>query len=121
MGISNVEQKLPVKNTTIFELASVTKVFVSTLLAIEVDKGKLKLSNQLVNYIPQLKNTKNAPIDRVELVNLATHSASLPDKVHNFGVKDGDIQVLYNKLKTWRPEYPIGSKYYYSKQTKTYI
>ncbi|WP_058534220.1 serine hydrolase [Legionella saoudiensis] len=113
-GYADSEKKLPVNQNTIFELASITKIFVTTLLAYEVNAGTLKLRDPVVKYIPALANTTNLPIDKVEVINLATHTASFPRQMEQFGVNKGNIKAFFNRLKTWQPSVAIGSQYKYS-------
>lgn len=113
-GYADSEKKLPVNQNTIFELASITKIFVTTLLAYEVNAGNLNLGDPVVKYIPVLANTNNLPIDKVLVINLATHTASFPRQMEQFGVNKGNIKAFFNHLKTWQPQVPIGSQYKYS-------
>ncbi|MFJ1268684.1 serine hydrolase [Legionella lytica] len=113
-GYADREKKRPVTANTIFELASITKIFVTTLLAYEVNAGSLKLSDPVVKYLPALANTTNLPIDKVRVINLATHTASFPRQMEQFGVNKGNINAFFNHLKTWEPQVPIGSQYKYS-------
>jgi beta-lactamase class C len=99
---------------SIFELASISKVFTTTLLASAVQAGKLNLQDPMVKYLPALKSTSDRPIDKVTLLNLATHTASFPRQEQGFGVRLGDVPGLMQKLKQWQPNYPIGSAYVYS-------
>lgn len=61
---------------SIFELASVTKVFTTTSLAIEIEEGRMYLSDPVDRYLPALK--QGGDIRRVTLEQLATHTSSLP-------------------------------------------
>lgn len=98
-------EKLVTENT-IFELASITKVFTSTALAIEVLRGKMALHDPVAKYIPQLLQTTN-PISQVKLIDLATHTSSLPRVPPP---KENLIAFLLG----WKPSYPIATKYVYS-------
>lgn len=104
-------QKLVTSNT-IFELASITKVFTSTALAMEVLNGKMALTDSVAKYIPQLKQNKY-PIDQVRLLDLATHTSSLPRGIPNHKKKETE-QHRFIFLRNWKPSYPIGTKYSYS-------
>jgi D-alanyl-D-alanine carboxypeptidase len=50
-GVSNLELNTPVKRTTVFELASLTKQFTSALIITMAHEGKLSLDDKLVKYI----------------------------------------------------------------------
>lgn len=102
----------PVTDQTIFELASLTKVFTSTALAWEVIQGKMVLNAPVTQYIPLLRNTIT-PISQVKLIDLATHTSSLPRVPPNPKEKQTS-QSLITFLQHWKPGYPIGTKYVYS-------
>lgn len=113
-GFADQKTKIPVTKNTIFEMASITKIFVSTLLALEAGKGKLNVTDSVVKYTPELSKTNGLPIDRVQLVNLATHTASFPRQMEQFGVNKGDTAGFFIRLKNWRPAVKIGTHYQYS-------
>lgn len=54
-GVTNVSAKTPVTENTIFEIASITKVFTSTALALEVQKGRMALNAPALNYLPRYR------------------------------------------------------------------
>lgn len=114
VGNTDSTHHQPITKDSIFELASISKVFTTTLLASAVQAGKMSLQDKMVNYMPALKLTKDLPIDQVTLLNLATHTASFPRQEQGFGVRLGDVSGLMQKLKQWQPAYPIGSAYVYS-------
>lgn len=117
-GVMNKATGQPITQNTIFGIASVTKVFTASLLAVCMQQGRCKLSDPLVNYIPALQNTHNLPIDQVTLQNLVTHTSSLPRDPADFGVINVATPQSYNQLMqdliNWQPNYPIGSHYLYS-------
>jgi beta-lactamase class C len=113
-GVANKSKHTPISKDTIFELASISKVFTTSMLAIEVKKGKIQLTDPIKKYLPDLAASKGLPIDNVSVLNLATHTASLPRQVEQLGVNKNDEKVLMAQLKQWRPSYSIGTQYKYS-------
>jgi len=113
-GVSDLTLGTAITKDTMFYIASVTKVFTTTLLAEEIEDGKMALSDPIVDYLPALSSTSNLPIDQVSLQNLATYSSSFPREVGGFGVGFGNIEGLMHALKNWQPSFPIGSTYLYS-------
>lgn len=110
-GLADKRTGRPVTSDTIFELASVTKVFTSTELALQVLKGRMRLDDPVVKYLPMLRQSRLA-IDKVTLVELATHASSLPrvpPKHHQHS-----FHSIVEFLRVWRPQYPIGTHYAYS-------
>jgi CubicO group peptidase (beta-lactamase class C family) len=70
---------VPVRRTTEFQIASITKVFAAaTLMKLEHD-GKLNIDDPVSNYLPGLPK----PWAGVKLRELATHTSGLPDAIAN--------------------------------------
>lgn len=115
LGWADRENRRPVDAHTIFNLASVTKVFVTTAMACEILQGHMRLEEPAKDYIRGLKQRRVAEFGRVRIVDLATHTASLP---HDPPLKQkGGIyprQEILQYLQNWHPPYAIGSKYAYS-------
>lgn len=104
-----------VNQNTIFELGSVTKTFAATLLAMSVQSNRLTLKEQIGAFLPEGLKNANLPIDKVTFLQLATHTASLPDDPTNFRPAAlYSIHDFLSFLKNWTPAYPVGSKYSYS-------
>lgn len=110
-GFSDTESKIRLNPNTIFALASITKVFTSTALALEVIHHKMQLQDSITKYISNLKQGLQ-PINRVPLLDLATHTSSLPRKAPKKANRA--LPQLLTFLKAWRPNYPIGTRYLYS-------
>jgi CubicO group peptidase (beta-lactamase class C family) len=87
-GIANLEHDAPVTPDTVFELASVTKQFTATAIMLLVEKGKVKLDDPIVQYLPGSPSNWNG----ITVRHLLTHTggmaaleqgfASLPDKTY---------------------------------------
>jgi CubicO group peptidase (beta-lactamase class C family) len=77
-GIANLETNTPVKNESVFQLASLTKPFTALCIMKLVEQGKIGLQNPITTYIDSLP-------DEYELItvhNLLTHTAGFPDQVN---------------------------------------
>jgi beta-lactamase class C len=105
-GLANISGKKKVTPDTIFEIASVTKVFTATALAIEVLDNNMTLNDPVTDYLPQLKN-RAQPVSKIKLVDLATHTSSLPRESPS---RNQPMAFLSE----WSPSYPVGTKYVYS-------
>jgi len=72
---------------TLFGIASVTKTFTATLLAVDVAQGKIKLGGLVKNFIPPVDGAAKFPAN-VTLKDLAQHYSGLPRDppvaVHDF-------------------------------------
>ncbi len=61
-GLANMELRIPVTPEMVFGLASVTKLFTAVGAMMLVEDGKLRLEDEVIDYLPQLSNTKGATI-----------------------------------------------------------
>jgi CubicO group peptidase (beta-lactamase class C family) len=76
-GHRNAGDARPLDGDTVFEIASVTKVFTALLLADMVDKKEIALSDPAAKYLPGIKlPERNGHV--ITLVDLATHTSGLP-------------------------------------------
>lgn len=100
----------PVSPDTIFEIASVTKVFTSTALAVEVLNGRMQLNAPITEYLPRLNH--NPALKGVSLRALSSHSGSMPRTPPGGGYTSETLMRYF--ANRWRPEWPVGSKYLYS-------
>ena len=124
--------QLPEGNS-VFEIGSVSKTFLGTLLAVFEDEGLLSLDDPISLYLPG--DVTLAPeIGRLTIRQLATHSSGLPSigKIHQ-GFQDEELrgatappfgitthylryrkEHLYRDLETFELAYPTGEGWTYS-------
>jgi CubicO group peptidase (beta-lactamase class C family) len=74
-GWANVEEKIPVTDTTIFPIGSSTKPFTSTLIARLVTDGIMNWDDPVTQYLPYfvLKIKSDNPDDQVTIRDLLSH------------------------------------------------
>src|SRR6476661_10491367 len=68
-----------VNGNTIFDIASITKVFTTTLLADMVKQGLVKLEDPIEKYLPATVKIPTYNRHKITLEDLATHTSGLPD------------------------------------------
>jgi len=107
-GVASKQTKAPVRNTTLFEIGSLSKTFTATLAAYANDQGKLSFADPASKYLPSLKGSQ---FDHVSLLNLATHTSGLPLFVPDDVTNTEQLMAYY---KNWQPTHPIGSYRVYS-------
>jgi CubicO group peptidase (beta-lactamase class C family) len=73
-GLANVELGVPVHSDTVFNLASVTKQFTATAILSLMEEGKIRLDDQISQYLP---NTPEA-WKLITVRHLLTHTAGFP-------------------------------------------
>ena len=72
-GFRDAEDKLPMREDTIFEMASVTKMFTAAAVMLLVREGKADLDDEYAEYFPDY------PYPGVTVRHLLTHTSGMPD------------------------------------------
>jgi beta-lactamase class C len=75
-GFTDAAKDRPVTSDSIFNLASVGKLFATTLLAQAVKQGELSLDDSVAKYVTELE--RGGDIRRLTLGQLASHTSGLP-------------------------------------------
>lgn len=77
-GLRDIEKNLPATETTLFPIASNTKLFTSTIASQLVVEGKLSLDKPVRNYLPGLNFYNEELNSRVTLRDMLSHRTGLP-------------------------------------------
>ena len=101
-GYRNLEQKLPVTTTTLFPIASNTKLFTATAAVLLEEEGKLNLDKPARTYMPSLTFSNDELNAKVTLRDMLSHRTGLPtyDALWvgtDISRKDMVAQVVYMK------------------------
>ena len=72
-GFRDAENSLPMQEDTIFEMASVTKMFTAAAIMLLVREGKLRLDDEYAKYF------SDYPYPGVTILHLLTHTSGMPD------------------------------------------
>lgn len=78
-GNLNKETNKKVDKNTTFEIASITKILTSNLIAQAVLENKLKLDDFIDNYLPKQYQLQKGLQNKVTISDLASHQSGLPD------------------------------------------
>lgn len=79
-GYSDFENKTEINNSTVFAIASISKQFTAVLILLQMEQGKLNLTDKASKYIKELQKKDYENITIQQLLN---HSSGL----NNFGEK----------------------------------
>lgn len=114
-GFANVEMKIAMDTTSIFELASVSKQFTASLMAMLKADGKLNYDDWVEKYLPGL------PYQKITVRQLLNHTSGLPDYQKLMDEKWDKTKVAKNEdiiayLVKFHPAslFAPGEKYEYS-------
>lgn len=77
-GYRDIENQLPVLATTIFPIASNSKLFTATVASIYADEGKINLDKPVRNYLPNLHFNNDELNSKVTLRDMLSHRTGLP-------------------------------------------
>ena len=77
-GFRNITTKEPMKPGNIFHWASVSKTFVATAILQLVEKGKIKLDDKLITYLPYFK-LKDENYKNITIRQMLNHTSGIGD------------------------------------------
>jgi CubicO group peptidase (beta-lactamase class C family) len=119
-GLANLADHVPVTPHTMFELASVSKIFTATAVLILHDRHQLSVLDDVRKHVPELPAyRKDRPI---RITDLLQHVSGLPDYLafedvprHNTGywVNDDYVAELARQETRYPQRFPAGQKYEY--------
>lgn len=89
-GYRNYDTKKFLDANSVFELASISKQFTALGILQLIEKGKLKLSDTLRKFFPEL------PYNNITIQNLLTHTSGLPDYGHALATKWNHKKIAFN-------------------------
>ncbi|MDT0294353.1 glycoside hydrolase family 3 N-terminal domain-containing protein [Mesonia ostreae] len=100
-GYHTYENKIPVSDSTIYDLASLTKILASLPLVMELkEKGVLQLDTKLKEILPELKGTNKA---NITLKKMLSHYAQLQAWIP-FYIGTLDAETKKASVKYFRPQ-----------------
>jgi CubicO group peptidase (beta-lactamase class C family) len=114
LGLADVENSVLVTNSTVFQIASLTKAFVGVAVMQLVESGKLDLDAPASRYLQGLP----AVWQVVTVGQIATHSSGLPDITSDLGtlrlVVADDAEASWEKVQTMPMKFTPGEKFSYN-------
>ena len=81
-GYANLEQNIRITPATVFDLASVSKQFAGLAIAMLVDQGRIKLTDDVRKYIPELHSFN----DTIRIDHLVHHTSGIRDWPGGLGI-----------------------------------
>ncbi|MFG3009782.1 serine hydrolase [Streptomyces cinerochromogenes] len=103
------EQQLPTTRDTVFDLASVSKLFTSVLAVQQIERGALELEGAVASYLPDFGR---AGKQDVTVRQLLTHTSGLRSWIplYNAPTYEEKLQLIWDEA----PLTPPGTAYLYS-------
>jgi CubicO group peptidase (beta-lactamase class C family) len=116
-GFKNVTTKEPLKTTSIFHWASVSKTFVATAIMQLVEQGKIDLDAKLVTYIPFFKQ-RDSTYKEITIRQMLNHTSGIGD-VDDYEwddpqYDDAALEKFVRSIRHDRLAFPPGKDWAYS-------
>lgn len=116
-GYANLEHRIPITSSTVFDVASVSKQFAGLAVAMLVQQGKVALSDDIRKYIPELQ-VMPKPITVNHLLHHTSGMRDWPGTLGLAGWKYDDVisfdQILSMAYHQKTLNFEPGSEYMYS-------
>lgn len=116
-GYANLEYMIPISDTTVFHIASISKQFTAFAALLLEKEGKLSLDDDIKKYLPELNELPY----KITIRQLANHTHGLPnvhELVHLIGITPQDVlsqqQMIRILLRLKQTNFVPGSKYQYN-------
>ncbi len=113
-GVTDFRSNQPLKTTSAFNLASVTKQFICMCILIMKERGQLQFDDNCKKYISEL------PYDSITIRNLMTHTSGIPEYFDVFQRYKTPLDTLTNEklitlFSTYKPalDFATGTKWNY--------
>jgi serine-type D-Ala-D-Ala carboxypeptidase/endopeptidase len=93
-GNMSEAHKVPVNESTIFHIGSITKTFTTLLLADMVKHGLVNLNDPIEKYLPTGVKVPDYKGHKITIQELATHTSALPEFPSNYGAFLPEARIL---------------------------
>jgi len=113
-GVANLNTKVEATPDTLFQIGSITKLYVSCLVLQLVDEGKLSLDDKVQKYLPAFSLADPARAAAVTIRHLLTHTSGIDgDYFVDAGRGEDRIEKFVDMLGTLPSLHPLGSHFAY--------
>jgi len=102
----------PISDSTMFHIASITKVFTATAIMQLVEQDKLSLDDKIVDILPDFK-LKSKDYNKITIKHLLTHTSGLPwtNKQTNLPNDSTSIPLFLKGLQKVKLNFAPGTKF----------
>jgi CubicO group peptidase (beta-lactamase class C family) len=112
-GLANLEHQVPITDSTIFNIASVSKQFTTYLALLLEEEGKLHFNDDIRKHLPELSHLPN----KITIKQLTNHTHGLPNPDELAQLKGVETmnhqQVLKMLLNIKQVSFLPGDNYFY--------
>lgn len=104
------DQWIPARTDTIYDLASISKIFTATAVMQLVEQGELSLDDTVSSHLPRFAENGKG---QVTVQQLLTHVGGLPAFINLYSAYP-DVPSRLDAVLTVAPKTPAGTEYVYS-------
>ncbi|RKH08395.1 class A beta-lactamase-related serine hydrolase [Corallococcus sp. CA053C] len=110
-GFANLEHQVPVETDTLFQSGSVGKMFTAMAVMLQVEAGRVALSDSITKYFPDAPATWRP----ITVRHLLTHTSGVGDIYDVLDLRKDYTDADYLQIAYGRPlQFPAGLRWYYS-------
>jgi len=138
-GYANIQAKMPVKPSTYFQVGSITKAFISSILMRQVEVGKITLDEKLKNVAIKYPGKNNELLNivnkypylgEITIRQFLNHSSGIPESINTQKFMNAfnrnptgywDARQLIAIAMSYKPYFKPGEKDYYGYTNTDYI
>jgi CubicO group peptidase (beta-lactamase class C family) len=114
-GITNVEHPLPVTDTTLFQIGSISKTFLGTAIMRLVERGEVALDAPVQTYIPEFSLADKESAAGATMRHLLTHTGGWAgDFFHDTGSGDDALARYVADMASLPQLAPLGAHWSYN-------
>lgn len=120
-GLANVEQQVSITPSSVFDIGSTSKQFTAASILLLEKEGKLRLDDDIREYLPELPDYSGPGGGKVTILNLLNHTSGVRDYLALFSMAgiaiDGvttDETALAMLIRQNALNFPPGSEFLYS-------
>ena len=113
-GYRDLENKLPVETSTIFPIASNTKLFTATAACMLAEEGKINLDKPVRNYLPSLHFNNDDLDASVTMRDMLSHRTGLPRYDGIWVASHSTRKEIIDKIGQMKPQMRFREGYIYN-------
>lgn len=115
-GFRTINAGAPVKSdsTTIYQVASMTKMFTSVIIHQLIEERRLTLSTKLSEFYPQIKNSENITIRHMLEHRSGLHNWTTDEDLASWSFSPQTREQMVARFATYTPEFTPDARRYYS-------
>jgi CubicO group peptidase (beta-lactamase class C family) len=115
-GVRDMGTRRPVDSNSLFEIGSITKSFTSAAILQLKERGRLKLSDRLAQYVPEYPRGKDITIEQLLQMTsgIPDHINDVPNSVKIISASRGSLDAALALIKNMPLNFEPGTQSIYS-------